>query len=204
MQQVIFPFILSLRRIPTIKPTGIPSFNIIPQIVKTKKTMDRQFTSFNELAAAPAFGSTDGISSGHVPNVEPHTWDSATLNMARFNGVAEFKGCPFYACANETQHGGFLEPPHIHIKLKDQRGTSEQKFWLSPNLTQEQRLQAQQGNKFTRSFDVSFARGNAPEHVQTAIIKHLKDNEKEVKREWNQYVLDNYKEFSSYSLFSEK
>ena len=165
--------------------------------------MDRQFTSFNELAAAPSFGSTDGTFPNHISDITSDSWDSTTLNMARFTGVAEFKGCPFYACTNEEQRGGILEPPHIHIKLRD--GSSiPQKFWLSSFLDHDSQEKIKKGETIEREFNVSFAKGNATPEVQRDIIKHLNKHKDAVMKEWNNYVRDYQGKHVPYSLFPEK
>jgi len=152
--------------------------------------MDRLFYSFNELADAPAFGNAgEYAASAYVANTEQldNGWE-LTLNMAQFNKVAKFNGCPFYACSSEEQHGGMLESPHIHININTGRGSPKQKFWISSFLDNTSRSQLKQGSTIEREYQVSFAQGSVPPEIQRDIIKHLNKHKDAVMKEWNDYV----------------
>ena len=146
------------------------------------------------------------VAANTVPEPKRYdVWDANILNMARFNDIAAFNGRPFYACSNEIQHGGMLEPPHVHIKLHTGSGVSEQKFWLSPPLDTESRERVQRGETIVRKYEVSPDKNNrAKPEVQRAIMRHLDEQKVSAMHDWNNYVKQDYAQHVSYSLFPEK
>ena len=134
----------------------------------------KSYNSFNEMAEGTGALEVGGDGAGDllafVDNMSP-----------KFTSIPPFHGQQFFVWAHEKGNGRGLVPPHVHIKLQD----GEIKCWIARGANRNQ---------------VEVARSSLPESKSFLIddvVKHLQKNWVRAGREWNDFIDENYPEFSN-------
>ncbi len=126
------------------------------------------YSSFNEMADGTG-ALTFGVGRmDFVDNMSP-----------KFTSIPPFHGKQFYVWAGEEAHGGKPEKPHVHIKLPE----GEIKCWICEGQNRNM-VKPDKGNSHTDP------------RIANEVARHLQENWKCAAKEWNNFIDENYPEFS--------
>ena len=144
-----------------------------------------QMAAFNDKNALSELSDVSNIGKGQtfqsiVANQAGGAPNMAVWNMPTFKSIPKYRGRPFTVWADETAHGGELEPPHVHIKLPE----GKVKCWISEGPGRNQ---------------VELAETTVPDsknqQIVAPIIEHLQTYWEKAGNEWNSFVEKNYPQF---------
>lgn len=127
------------------------------------------YNSFNEMAEGTGALET-GCRMSFVDNMSP-----------KFVSIPPFHGKQFFVRAHEEAHGGKPEKPHVHLSLPE----GDIKCWISEGPGRNQ---------------VELHTTTIPKtkiHMVAEVIEHLQENWEDAGREWNNFIDENYPNFSN-------
>jgi len=89
-----------------------------------------------------------------------------------FDSAPSFRGFQFHNYSDELQHGGKLEPKHVHVRTPE----GEAKFWLEHGDGSQVALAENKG---------------VPDPIFRDIQRHIKKHRKSFIQDWNDWVSRN-------------